>query len=134
MDHCNFFVAINVGMGGSLYEDILDQRPGALRHQYFPDWPRNHLAHTVQVEEQSRLAQILETTNIQVNSLHHQGVKELAPGLKPTAFAPDGIVEAFELPGHPFGLAVQWHPEWLQEHLPMQALFRSFVQAASDKG
>ena len=48
-----------------------------------------------------------------------------------TAHAPDGLVEAVELPQHPFGLAVQWHPEWLPEDEAMQALFRAFVAAAS---
>ena len=130
---CRGFQLINVCMGGSLYEDILDQRPGALKHQYFPDWPRNYLAHTVQINKQSRLAKILDATDQPVNSLHHQGVKDLARDLVPAAYAPDGLVEAFELPDHPFGLGVQWHPEWLQENPSMQALFHAFVQMASER-
>jgi gamma-glutamyl-gamma-aminobutyrate hydrolase PuuD len=62
--------------------------------------------------------------------LHHQGVKDLAPSLKAVAFAPDGLVEAVELPDHPFGLAVQWHPEWLVEHESARRLFKAFVDAA----
>lgn len=130
---CRGLQLINVGFGGILYKDILDERPGALKHQCSPDWPRNHLAHPVQMEEESRLGKILGRTELMVNSLHHQGVKELSASLKLTAFAPDGIVEGFELPDYPFGLAVQWHPEWLQEHPSMQALFRSFVEAARDE-
>lgn len=127
---CRGLQVINVALGGSLYEDILDQRPGSLRHQYSPDWPRNYLAHPVQVDESSRLAGILGTTTAQVNSLHHQGIYQVAPGLRSTATAPDGVIEAFELPGYSFGLAVQWHPEWLPDDPAMQALFRAFVEAA----
>jgi putative glutamine amidotransferase len=127
---CRGFQVINVGLGGSLYEDILDQKPGALKHQYFTDHPRDYLAHTVHIEENSRLAKILDATDQPVNSLHHQGVKDLAADLVATAYAPDGLIEAFELPGYPFGIGVQWHPEWLQENPSMQALFCEFVQAA----
>jgi putative glutamine amidotransferase len=130
---CRGLQVINVALGGTLFEDILDQRPDSILHRYYPDWPRNHLAHGIQVEEGSRLGQILGESNLQVNSLHHQGIRELAAPLRASASASDGLVEAFELADHPFGLAVQWHPEWLQEHPPMQTLFRAFVQAADEK-
>ena len=124
---------INIGLGGTLYEDILDQKPGSLRHSTPDELPRYHLAHPVRIEPNSQLSKILCSREVQVNSQHHQGIRRLASDLKPTAYAPDGIVEAFELPTVRYGLAVQWHPEWLQEHLPMQALFRSFVEACSRK-
>lgn len=127
---CRGLQVINVALGGSLYEDILDQRPNALRHQYFPEMRRDYLAHEVKVESSSRLAGILGEKILFVNSLHHQGIQRLAGGLQATAFAPDGVIEAFELPEHPFGLAVQWHPEALQAHAPMRRIFREFVQAA----
>jgi gamma-glutamyl-gamma-aminobutyrate hydrolase PuuD len=76
------------------------------------------------------LAEILGQTEVEVNSLHHQGVRRVPDALPVTALAPDGIPEAVELPGHPFGLAVQWHPEWLQAHAPMRRLFEVFVGAA----
>ena len=126
---CRGLQVINVAMGGTLYEDILDQHPHALKHAYYPDWPRDYLAHGVQVESASRLASILDGADFQVNSLHHQGIRQLAPSLQATAHAPDGLIEACELPGHPFGLAVQWHPECLQAHLPMRRLFQAFVGA-----
>ncbi len=128
---CRGLQVVNVALGGTIYEDILDQRTSALQHQYYPDWPRNYLAHAVQVEAGSRLEQILGMSEAQVNSLHHQGIDRLASDLHASAYAPDGLIEACELPGHPFGLAVQWHPEWLQEYLPMQAIFRALVQASS---
>ncbi len=133
MGICRGLQVINIALGGSLYEDILDQKPGSLQHSTPDDLPRFHLAHPVQVEASSQLAKILAHTEVQVNSNHHQGIRSLAEGLKPTACAPDGVIEAFELPGAHYGLAVQWHPEWLQEHLPMQALFRSFVLACEPK-
>ena len=116
-------------MGGTLYEDILDQRPGALNHDS-SRYARNYLAHCVDIDEDSRLRRILGASQVEVNSLHHQGLRQLGAGIKATACAPDGLVEAIEVPGYSFGLAVQWHPEWLQEHQSMRDLFRTFVQAA----
>jgi len=130
---CRGLQVINVALGGTLYADIADQHPQALKHDYYPDWPRTHLPHTVRIAPESRLSAILGETNLGVNSLHHQGIRALASGLVLTAWAPDGLIEAFELPGHPFGLAVQWHPEWLTTHESMQALFRAFVESAARK-
>jgi len=131
---CRGFQVINVGLGGSLYEDILDQRPESSEHQYYPDWPLDHLAHEVKIDQNSRLANILGGVEFEVNSLHHQGVENLAPGLKPTGFAPDGLLEAFEIPDHPFALGVQWHPEYLQAYAPMRSLFKTFVEACNYSG
>jgi putative glutamine amidotransferase len=133
MGICRGLQLINVAFGGTLFEDILDQRPDSLKHRYYPDWPRNYLAHDVQLEETSRLRRVLGAPSMPVNSLHHQGIRQLAAPLQAAAYATDGLIEAFELAQYPFGLAVQWHPEWLQEHLPMQSLFREFVRAADDK-
>ena len=69
-------------------------------------------------------------THLDVNSTHHQAVKEVGKDLVVTACAPDGVVEALELPDHPFCLAVQWHPESLPELRPHRALFEAFVEAA----
>ncbi len=131
---CRGLQVINVALGGSLYTDVLDQLPGADRHDYHHTHPRSHLAHPVRLEPNSKLANILASgASVEVNSLHHQGIQRLADGLRPVAFAPDGLVEAYELPNHPYGLAVQWHPEWLTAHASMRALFRSFVRAAESQ-
>lgn len=127
---CRGLQVINVALGGSLYEDLLDQRPGSLRHQYYPERARDYLAHSVKVEPGSRLHEILAEPVVQVNSLHHQGVRRLASGLTPGAHAPDGLLESIELTGHPFGLAVQWHPECLPDDPAMHRLFKAFVEAA----
>jgi putative glutamine amidotransferase len=129
---CRGLQLINVGLGGSLYEDILDQHPSAQRHQYYLDYPRSYQAHPVQIEPGSRLAAILGQTQAQVNSLHHQGIRRLGSELIPSAYAPDGIIEAVELAGHPFGMAVQWHPEWLTHLAEMRQLFAAFVQACAE--
>lgn len=127
---CRGLQVVNVALGGTLYTHILDQRPNALEHDRH-DQPRTFLAHPVRVEEGTRLADILGEPALQVNSLHHQGIKDLAPGLKAAAFAPDGLIEGVELPGHPFGLAVQWHPEWMTDQAATRNLFKSFVEAAA---
>jgi putative glutamine amidotransferase len=129
---CRGFQVINVALGGSLYEDILDQHPAGLDHRRGKH-ARDYLAHAVAVAPGSRLAELLGDTHVQVNSMHHQGVRQLAPSLQATATAPDGIIEAFELPDYPFGLAVQWHPECLPEHAEMRRLFEVFIQAAGDR-
>jgi gamma-glutamyl-gamma-aminobutyrate hydrolase PuuD len=84
------------------------------------------------VDEGTRLAEILGEPVLQVNSLHHQGIKDLASSLKAAAFAPDGLIEGVELPDHPFGLAVQWHPEWMTDQAAIRNLFKSFVNAAGN--
>ena len=127
---CRGIQVINVAMGGTLYTDIGDQLPNPLKHDQFPGIPRDYLAHEVTVEPGSLLEKALGGRAFPVNSLHHQGVERLAPGLKAVACAPDRLIEAVELPGHPFGLGVQWHPEWLQEHEPHRQLLRVFVDAA----
>jgi putative glutamine amidotransferase len=130
---CRGLQLVNVALGGGLYEDLLDQRPGSHRHDYFPEQPRDYLAHPVQVEPDSRLAQAAGEGELVVNSMHHQGIRGLAPGLRATACAPDGLIEAIELPEVPFGLAVQWHPECLLDQAPNRRLFQAFVQAASNE-
>jgi putative glutamine amidotransferase len=127
---CRGLQVTNVALGGTLYTHIADQHPDAQRHDWYPNIPRNYLAHPVRVDEGSRIAGILGEPVLQVNSLHHQGIKDLAPALKAVAYAPDGIIEAVELPDHPYGFAVQWHPEWLTDQESMQRLFKSFVDAA----
>jgi putative glutamine amidotransferase len=127
---CRGFQVINVALGGNLFEDILDQRPASLRHSYFPEKPRNFLAHTVNIVPGSQLSKITEQSDALVNSLHHQGIKQLAPGLNATAFAPDGLIEAFEIFDYKFGLAVQWHPEWLPEEASMDSIFHDLIRAA----
>jgi putative glutamine amidotransferase len=128
---CRGLQVINVALGGSLYEDLADQSPGAIWHDNH-DKPRNYLAHDVKVEIDSRLLQILDERQTMVNSLHHQGVCRLSNYLRPTAFASDDLIEAIELPGDRFGLAVQWHPEELQAHGTMRSLFQAFIHACNE--
>jgi len=91
---------------------------------------RTVLVHEIKIEEGTRLAEIFGEPIIKVNSLHHQGLKDIPPSIRVAGHAPDGLVEAIELTEHPFGLAVQWHPEWLTDQEPTRNLFRNFVQAA----
>jgi putative glutamine amidotransferase len=127
---CRGIQVINVALGGTLYTHIADQFSGAMRHDWYPGFPRENLAHTVRVADGSQLAAILGTCRVETNSLHHQGVDLVAPGLKAVAWAPDELVEAVELPGHRFGLGVQWHPENLQAYGEMRALFEAFINSA----
>jgi putative glutamine amidotransferase len=119
-----------VALGGTLFTHVADQLPNALHHPNYPDQSRDLPAHTVSVEADSRLAKIFGSTNIWVNSLHHQGVDKIAKGLRGTAFAPDTLVEGLEMEDYPFGVAVQWHPEAMPENSQMQALFKAFIEAA----
>lgn len=129
---CRGIQVLNVALGGSLYQDIAAQVPGAARHDWHPGHPRNRLSHTVIVDRQSYLAQIVGADEMAVNSLHHQALKQLAQGLIVTACAPDGIVEAVELHNHPFAVAVQWHPEELAaKDRRAQGLFDALFRASS---
>lgn len=126
---CRGAQVMNVALGGTLYTHIYDQLQGALDHAY-PGDLRRTLVHPVNVEETSLSAEIFGETLLNVNSLHHQGLKDIAPGLRVAGHAPDGLVEVVEIPDHPYAVAVQWHPEWLTDQAAMQRLFKSFVDAS----
>jgi putative glutamine amidotransferase len=125
---CRGCQVVNVALGGTLYTHISDQLPNAIDHTY-PGTLRTVLVHEVKIEEGTRAAEIFGEPIIKVNSLHHQGLKEIAPSLRIAGRAPDGLVEAIELPAHPFGIAVQWHPEWLTDQEPARNLFQKFMEA-----
>ena len=129
---CRGHQVFNVAMGGTIFEDLADQMDGAIKHDYWGDWPRNHLPHEVKIAENSRLAEIIGSPITKVNSLHHQGIRDLGNGLEVTGLSPDGLIEAIEVPGHRFALGVQWHPENLIHDDPaMLRLFQGLVTASS---
>jgi putative glutamine amidotransferase len=124
----------NVALGGTLWEDIAHFMPGAMRHDYYRQFPRNHTPHEVHLTPGTKLAQLLGVECTLVNSLHHQGIRQLGDGLVAAAAAPDGLIEAIEFPDHPFALGVQWHPENLVHDDPkMRHLFVGLVESASHK-
>jgi putative glutamine amidotransferase len=131
---CRGSQVINVALGGTLYQDLEAECPGAIKHDYFPTagFARDYLAHPVSVVAGSRLAGILDRTEVQVNSMHHQGVKALAPGLVISARAPDGLIEGIESSNGHFMVGVQWHPESLVAHDDgMRRLFSTFIAASA---
>jgi putative glutamine amidotransferase len=129
---CRGIQVLNVALGGTLWEDIGSQVPGAIRHDAPDDRPRSYLAHTVSLENDSLLARRIGRGQHQVNSIHHQAVKTLASELFTTATAPDDVIEGVEVPGHPFAIGVQWHPENLVADDPaMLALFEGLVEASA---
>jgi gamma-glutamyl-gamma-aminobutyrate hydrolase PuuD len=112
---------INVALGGSLVQHL---------DGHAPEGPRELIAHAFQVAPDSRLASVLGSTAVEVNSHHHQAVKTLGRGLVAVAWAPDGTIEGVESPAHRWLLAVQFHPEDLvADHTASQRLFRAFVEA-----
>lgn len=130
---CRGLQEFNVACGGSLHQRI-HELPGMRDHredetqaldvQYAP-------AHPVELCEGGLLRHLIGCARIEVNSIHAQGIDRLAPGLRPEAIAPDGLIEAFTAPDAPgFNLAVQWHPEWHAAHNPVSVkLFEAFGQA-----
>jgi putative glutamine amidotransferase len=124
---CGGAQVLNVALGGSLYQDISSQVPKAYKHSGSPE-----RAHTVDIVQGTRLAAIIGTPEMRVNSLHHQAVKVPGQGMVVCASARDGVIEAVEIPGQPFVIGVQWHPERLfMEDEAAQHLFSVFVQAAA---
>jgi putative glutamine amidotransferase len=127
---CRGIQVLNVAFGGDLYTHIQDQLEPALKHDWYPKFPRNKLAHTVSLKCGSKLHEIFGDDEIQVNSLHHQGISKVGKGLEATAFAPDGLVEGLEVQSAHFALGVQWHPECLPDDAGMQSLFRALIDAS----
>jgi len=129
---CRGLQMLNVALGGTLYQDLGTQLPGAGRHRFAPGFARNYLSHEVRVVGDTLLASIVGTGRIPVNSFHHQAVHVVASRLRIAASAPDEVIEALEDPASRFVLGVQWHPEDLMAEDPrMLHLFEAFVAAAS---
>ena len=130
---CRGAQLVNVAEGGSLYQDVAAQHPEAIKHDHFPvgGRRRDELAHEVHLAPGSRLQRLLATESLAVNSMHHQGIARLAPGLVPVATSPDGLIEGVEAANGQFLIGVQWHPEDLVDVDPRMArLFAAFIEAA----
>jgi len=123
---CRGMQVMNVALGGSLIQHV----PAATgqAHDYNDRWREG--VHRVKIEPDSHLAAALGATEVAVNSIHHQAVDEAAPGTRAVAWAEDDTIEAIELPGSPHVVAVQWHPELLEDWPEQQGLFRQLVAHA----
>jgi len=130
---CRGLQVLNVALGGTLWQDLPSQVPAAQAHGFFGQQNRNRLVHAVRLEFGSRLHAIMGVERVETNSSHHQAVRELAPGLVVTGRAPDGVVEAVELPEHRFAVGVQWHPEGMYQQYPsMLRPFAALIESARD--
>jgi putative glutamine amidotransferase len=130
---CRGLQVMNVALGGTLFQDIEAQVPGAIKHDYFPTagFERDYAAHRVTLADGSRLAAAFGVPDVTVNSMHHQAVREVAPALHVSARAPDGLIEAVESGTDHFLVGVQWHPEMFEQSDPRtRRLFRDFIAAA----
>lgn len=132
---CRGMQALNVALGGTLYQDISSQYPTTLDHDSSSRercW--EHLDHAVVFEAGSQLAGLLGTCDLNVNTLHHQALKDIAPGLRVVGRAPDGIVEAVEGTGAGFVIGVQCHPEqlWSNTDPRWRQVFQAFVAASAE--
>jgi len=125
---CGGMQLLAVARGGALWQDLPSQL-GAQGHEQPP--PKDLPSHEVAVAPGTLLARLVGAEPLRVNSTHHQAVKEPGEGVAVTARAPDGVVEAIELPGLPFALGVQWHPEAVFAHEPRhERIYAGLVEAA----
>lgn len=133
---CRGAQMLNVALGGSLYQDIETQCGGPIDHEVSVKhecWER--LDHGLKLAEDACLAEWLGATELEVNSLHHQALKDIAPQLRVVGRALDGIVEAVEGTGRGFVIGIQCHPEmlWQTTDRRWRHVFRAFVRAAAGR-
>ena len=114
---------MNVAAGGTLIQHIESDIDHASE-------PSDRHRHEVSIDGGTYLSKILGERELNVNSSHHQAIRDIGGGLRVTAHAPDGIVEGLEDPRHPFYLGVQWHPEDMGGERSASAIFGAFVEAA----
>ncbi len=122
---CRGLQVINVALGGSLIQHL----PSVTSQQHLVVGDRSQVAHSVDIAESSALHKIVGAQSIGVNSVHHQGLAQVAAPLRPVAWAEDGLVEAIEYPDHPL-VAAQWHPESMQQRPEQRRLFEWLVDSA----
>jgi putative glutamine amidotransferase len=126
---CRGCQLVNVAFGGDLYQDIPCQIPSAINHSQKA--PRGYPTHSIAVEKESLLYQMMGQDTLLVNSYHHQSIKTLASSLLATAVSKDGVIEAMESKQYPFLLGVQWHPEGMAilQNKSAKMIFSTFVEA-----
>lgn len=124
---CRGCQVMNVALGGTLFTDIADQYQTDIQHS---DEDFNKIIHTNTIQKGTKLSSIISTSEINVNSLHHQGIQKVGSGLVVNALASDDFIEGIELAENGYFLGVQWHPEALPEEEASQELFRSLINAA----
>ena len=128
---CGGMQLLNVVLGGSLFQDIRREVEGAREHEQPQERDKPH--HPVDVKAGTLLSTLLGKGQVMVNSTHHQAVNRLGVSVRASAVAPDGVVEAIEVSGHPFALGVQWHPEALMNSMPIHlGIFRGLLQKAKE--
>jgi putative glutamine amidotransferase len=123
---CRGLQVVNVGLGGTLIQDLPSQRPSDVVHDDSGK-DRTNRIHSVKVLGGTRLSEIAGVVEIDVNSRHHQAVERPADGLIVSAKGPDDVIEAIEAHDGRWLVAVQWHPENLKDDAVSQNLFREFV-------
>jgi putative glutamine amidotransferase len=128
---CRGVQVLNVALGGTLWQDIPSELGTDITHSQKA--PRDRPTHPVSLTSDARLAAILDAREVRVNSMHHQALRDLGRGLAAVGWAPDGVIEAVELPdARALAIGVQWHPEELIAHDPAaRNLFRSLIDAAA---
>jgi putative glutamine amidotransferase len=126
---CGGMQLLNVVRGGTLYQD-LGEDVGVRTHEQPP--PKDVASHDVEVAPGTQLASLVGAGRLPVNSTHHQAVRDAGAGVLVSGRAPDGVIEAIEIPDHPFALGVQWHPEALAQEPRQAAIYRGLVEAARD--
>lgn len=127
---CRGVQALNVAMGGTLYQDLPAERPSDILHQQATrKMPRHEFSHSIAIAD-SRLRGIVGAGEMETNSFHHQALREVANGLVETAHASDGVIEAVESPAHRYVVGVQFHPEdTAPRDERSRRLFEAFVAA-----
>ncbi|MBX0328949.1 gamma-glutamyl-gamma-aminobutyrate hydrolase family protein [Oscillochloris sp. ZM17-4] len=134
MGICRGIQVINVAFGGTLYQDIPSQLAETFDHQANTKMRQyDVLTHGIALEPDSWLAERLSRDEVMGNTMHHQAVKDLAPGMRVVGRAPDGVVEAMEGTGEQFVVAVQCHPEhlWASAETRWLRVFEGFVAACN---
>ncbi len=128
---CRGMQMLNVALGGTIIPHLPDVVGEKVSHRAPP---RSPIPHSVQIHSDSRLAEIMQADSVETASWHHQAIEKLAQPLRVVAHAPDGTIEAVELPDHPWLVAVQWHPEVTAADDPtQQRLFDSLVEFATNE-
>jgi putative glutamine amidotransferase len=129
---CGGMQVMNVCLGGTLWQDLPEQRPGGLEHSQKFD--RRQPGHDVGLVTGSRMRGVFGVDTLGVNTSHHQAVKEAGKGVLLSGVAPDGVAEAMEVAGMAFGMGVQWHPETLAQRPGdpnPRAIYQALVDAAA---